>query len=188
MSVEFIFAVNFSSQAISFFMFLLSALIFESSTAEIITGFKRTVSKANFLFSLSSSSLERLSKSSTIKLSLSVCLAIISRNRFASSGLSIAPSWSVSTNPLIDVIGVFSSCETFATKSRLTSSISLRTFASSANSAESGIGNLWLICPEAKPCAAFVICSIGRLSLLETIQLTAAAQTVMIKPVHRIFL
>ena len=40
------------------------------------------------------------------------------RNRSEASGSLIAPSLSVSKNPLIEVIGVLSSWETFATNSR----------------------------------------------------------------------
>ncbi len=45
-------------------------------------------------------------------------LMLISRKRSAFSESFIAPSLSVSKKPFMDVIGVFSSCETFATKSR----------------------------------------------------------------------
>ena len=52
-----------------------------------------------------------------IALSRSACLAMICRNRMRVVGMSIAPSNSVSTKPLIDAIGVFNSCDTLATKS-----------------------------------------------------------------------
>ena len=61
---------------------------------------------------------ERANKSSMIDASLSACRAMIWRNRRASIGSSLAPSRRVSTKPLIDAIGVFSSCDTLATKSR----------------------------------------------------------------------
>ncbi len=48
----------------------------------------------------------------------SACVATMRKNRSASCGSRRAPSNSVSTKPLIDVIGVFSSCDTLATKSR----------------------------------------------------------------------
>ena len=51
-------------------------------------------------------------------LSRSAWRAMMPRNFSADSGSRIAPSSSVSTNPLIAVIGVRSSWETFATKSR----------------------------------------------------------------------
>ena len=56
------------------------------------------------------------------------------RNFCAISGFSMAPFISVSTNPLIEVSGVFNSCETFAAKSVRTCS-SMRSFVMSSTSA-----------------------------------------------------
>ncbi len=61
---------------------------------------------------------ERLSRSSMMACKRSACLAMIRRKRSASCGSFMAPSSRVSTKPLIEVTGVFSSGETLATKSR----------------------------------------------------------------------
>ena len=63
---------------------------------------------------------ERARRSSMIDASRSACLAMMLRNRRWSAGSSPAPSSNVSTKPLIEAIGVLSSCDTLATKSRRT--------------------------------------------------------------------
>ena len=61
---------------------------------------------------------DRLSRSEMMALSRSACLWMMDRNRCASSRSSGGFSCSVSTKPLMLVMGVRSSCETLATKSR----------------------------------------------------------------------
>ena len=63
------------------------------------------------------SSCARVSRSETISFNRSACRPIILRNFFSDSGSCIAPSKRVSTKPLIEVMGVRSSCDTLATKS-----------------------------------------------------------------------
>ena len=74
----------------------------DSSTPRSVAG-SSAMSSASSLCSI----FDRLSRSSMIACSRSACLATICRNRSASTGSCIAPSSSVSTKPLIDVIGRF---------------------------------------------------------------------------------
>jgi hypothetical protein len=61
---------------------------------------------------------DRVSRSSMISFRRSVCLAMICKKFVAFFGSLSAPASKVSTKPLMEVMGVFSSWETLATKSR----------------------------------------------------------------------
>ena len=77
----------------------------------------------------------------------SACPAMMRTNRRAASGSSRAPSSSVSAKPLIEVTGVLSSWETFATKSRLTASSRLRRVTSlSTTTAPTTLSVSWSAC------------------------------------------
>ena len=82
------------------------------------TSLRRPGARAILPCSESCSMRDRLKRSSMISLRRSACLAMICKKFRAFSGSCMAPSSRVSTNPLMEVMGVLSSWETLATKSR----------------------------------------------------------------------
>ena len=94
--------------------------------AKRVVAQKRLIKKHEFFYNLQplgsvnkevTATFDSSKRSSIMLFSLSVFLEIMFKNFIALSLSSIEPFKRVSRKPLIDVIGVFSSCETFATKS-----------------------------------------------------------------------